>query len=125
MEGAQQLTPLVRHSHNYYRIILHTGSVAGAPTGVTVGIINGMPTLVSWTAPTGSPPTGGYLYELFYETAAADSRLSGGTTNNTVLPLTGLTLGETYTIFVVASGVEGAPVFPSVHSNKITINPSE
>ena len=45
------------------------------------------------------------------------SRLSGGTTNNTELTLTGLTLGETYSIFVVAFGAEGDPVLPSTHSN--------
>ena len=49
------------------------------------------------------------------------SRLSGGTTSNTELTLTGLTLGETYSIFVLAFGVEGDPVLPSDHSNTVPV----
>ena len=75
--------------------------------------------MVSWTAP--SPVPAGY--EVFYQTASAgvSSRLSGGTTSNTELTLTGLTLGETYSIFVVAFGAEGDPVLPSAYSNRISI----
>ena len=93
-------------------------SVAGTPTGVTANRTNYTSVLVSWTAP--SPPPAGY--EVFYQTTAGDSsRLSGGNTSNTELTLTGLTLEETYSIFVVAYGEEGAPVFPSSHSNKAMI----
>ena len=61
-------------------------------------------------------------YEVFYHTSVVkSSRLSGGNTSNTELTLTGLTLGETYSIIVVAFGEEGAPVLPSNHSNNITI----
>ena len=62
-------------------------------------------------------------YEVFYQTASAgvSSRLSGGTTSNTELTLTGLTLGEKYSIFVVAFGAEGDPVLPSAHSNTALI----
>ena len=67
--------------------------------------------LVSWTAPS-SPPAG---YEVYYQTSD-DNRFSGGNTSNTNLTLTGLTLEVTYWIFVVAFGEEGAPVFPSRHS---------
>ena len=75
--------------------------------------------LVSWTAP--SPVPSGY--EVFYKTASAgvNSRLSGGTTSNTELTLTGITLGETYSIFVEAFVAEGDPVLPSAHSNTTLI----
>ena len=55
---------------------------------------------------------------MFYQitSAGASSRLSGGNTSNTELTLTGLTLGETYSIFVVAFGDEGTSVLPSSHS---------
>ena len=99
-------------------------SAAGTPNDVTA-TFNGSVITVFWTAPSDPPPAGGYLYEVFYETTTANSRLSGGTTSNTELDLTGLTLGVTYTVFVVASGLEGTPVFPSVHSNKPTIDLSK
>ena len=85
--------------------------VAGKPTDVTANRIGYTSVLVSWTAPL-SPPAG---YEVFYQTTA-DDRLSGGNTSNTELTLTGLKLGETYSIFVVGFGEEGAPVLPSRHS---------
>ena len=68
---------------------------------------------VSWTAPTTGPALGGY--EVFYQTAAGSNGSS--TTTTTELTLTGLMAGNTYFIFVVAFGSEGAPVFPSTHSN--------
>ena len=93
-------------------------SVAGTPTGVNASRTGYISVLVSWTAP--SPPPAGY--EVFYQTTAGDiSRLSGGNTSNTELTLTGLTLGETYYIFVVAFGEKGAPVLPSRHSNTAII----
>ena len=91
-------------------------SVAGTPTAVTANRTGFTSVLVSWTAP--SPPPAGY--EVFYQ-AAGCSRLSGGNTSNTELTLSGLTLGETYSIFVVAFGAEGDPVLPSAHSNTTTI----
>ena len=94
--------------------------VAGMPTAVTANRTGFTSVLVSWTAP--SPAPAGY--EVFYQ-AAGGSRLSGGNTSNTELTLSGLTLGETYSIFVVAFGAEGAPVFPSAHSNTATIVISE
>ena len=91
-------------------------AVAGTPTGVTASRTGYTSVLISWTAPS-SPPAG---YEVFYQTSAGiSSRLSGGNTNNTELTLTGLTLVETYSIFVVAFGKEGAPVLPSSHSRFI------
>ena len=93
-------------------------SVAGTPTGVTASRTGYTSVLVSWTAP--SPPPAGY--EVFYQTTAGvSSRCSGGNTSNTELILTGLTLGETYYIFVVAFGEQRAPVLPSNHSNNATI----
>ena len=101
-----------------YASLLLLLSVAGTPTGVTANRIGYTSVLVSWTAP--SPPPAGY--EVFYQTTAGvSSRLSGGNTSNTELTLTGLTLGETYSIFVVGFGEERAPVLPSNHSNTAMI----
>ena len=89
-------------------------SVAGTPTSVTANRTGCNSVLVSWMAP--SPQPAGY--EVFYQTTAGvSSRLSGGNTSNTEVTLTGLTLGETYYIFVVAFGEEGAPVLLSNRSN--------
>ena len=68
---------------------------------------------VSWTALSTGPTLGGY--ELFYQTAAGSN--GSNTTTTTELTLTGLVLGQTYSIFVVAFGPEGAPVLPSAHSD--------
>ena len=88
-------------------------AVADTPTDVTTCRTGFNSVLVSWTAP--SPPPAGY--EVFYQTTAGvSSRLSGGNTSNTKWTLTGLTLGETYFIFVVGYGAKGAPVLPSSHS---------
>ena len=76
---------------------------------------------VSWTGPTSVPTLGGY--EVFYQTAAGSNGSS--TTTTTELTLTGLMLGQTYSIFVVAFGTEGAPVLPSAHSNTEMITLSE
>ena len=92
-------------------------SVAGTPTGITVNRPALTSATVSWTAP--SPAPAGY--EVFYQVSGEGSRISGGNISNTELTLTGLTLGETYSIFVVAYGAEGAPVLPSAHSNTTTI----
>ena len=76
---------------------------------------------VSWTAPSSGPTPGGY--EVFYQTAAGSNGSS--TTTTTELTPTGLVLGQTYSIFVVAFGPEGAPVLPSVQSNIEMITLSE
>ena len=74
--------------------------------------------MVSWTAPSVAPAG----YEVFYQTTAGViSRVSGGNTTNAELLLTGLTLGETYYIFVVAYGPERDPVLPSFHSNNVSV----
>ena len=88
-------------------------SVAGTPTAVTVTRTADTNVRVSWTAPSTGPALGGY--EVFYQTAAGSNGSS--TTTTTELTLTGLVLGQTYSIFVVAFGPEGAPVLPSAHSN--------
>ena len=93
-------------------------SVAGTPTDVTVTRTAVTTVRVSWTAPSTGPALGGY--EVFYQTAAGSS-----TTTTTELTLTGLMLGQTYSIFVVAFRPEGAPVLPSAHSNTEIITLSE
>ena len=72
--------------------------------------------LVSWSAPS-SAPAG---YEVFYQVAGG-STLSGGNTSNTELTLTGLTLGENYSFFVVGYETEEELVLPSNHSNTASI----
>ena len=67
-----------------------------------------------------------YLYKLtqcdhFCVTGSNGS----STTTTTELTLTGLVLGQTYAIFAVAFGAEGAPVLPSAHSNTEMITLSE
>ena len=72
--------------------------------------------MVYWTAPSPTPEG----YEVFYQLADGGDILSGGTNNDTELTLTGLTLGEIYSIFVVAFG--GANhTLPSPHSNTVMI----
>ena len=82
---------------------------------------------VSWTAPLTSPALGGY--EVFYQTGNGGSSIrssrSSDSASTTELMLTGLMLGQTYSIFVVAFGPEGASVLPSAHSNTEMITLSE
>ena len=91
-------------------------SVANPPTGVTASRTGINSVLVSWSAPSSAVPAG---YEVFYQVDGG-STLSGGTTSNTELTLTGLTLG-THSLFVVGYGAEGAPVLPSAHSNTASV----
>ena len=95
-------------------------SVAGTPTGVTATRTGYTTVNVSWTAPsTGTPPAS---YEVFYQLTgvAMGSIVSGGITNNTELPLTGLTLGN-YSIYVVGYGAEEEEALPSFNSETRTI----
>ena len=87
-------------------------SVANPPIGVSVSRTGFNSVLVFWSASSSAVPAG---YEVFYQVDGG-STLSGGTTSNTELTLTGLTLG-THSLFVVGYGAEGAPVLPSAHSN--------
>ena len=57
---------------------------------------------------------------MFYQTTKG-SRLSAGNTSNTQLNISGLTVKENYTIFVVSFGEEGDTVLPSVDSNKVIV----
>ena len=96
-------------------------SVAGTPTAVTVSRTAAINVSVSWTAPSTGLTLGGY--EVFYLTAAGSN---GSSTTTTIeLTLTGLLLGQIYSIFVLAFGPEGAPVLPSAHSNTEMITLSE
>ena len=72
--------------------------------------------MVCWTASSPTPNS----YEVFYQLADGGDILSGGTSNNTELTLTGLTLGETYSIFVVAFSYANHTL-PSLHSNTVMI----
>ena len=105
------------------QLVIHIlfSPVAGTPTGVTVTRTAATNVRVSWTAPSTGPALGGY--EVFYQTAAGSNGSS--TTTTTELTLTGLELGQTYSIFVVAFGPEGTPVLPSAHSNTNMIALSE
>ena len=93
-------------------------TVTGTPVGVTA-IRNGLTSVkVSWTVPSsGTPPVG---YEVFYRLAGGGSIVIGGTTSNTELTLTGLSLGN-YTIFVVGFGAEKNSVLPSAHSETTAV----
>ena len=95
-------------------------SVAGTPTAVTTNRNGLTSVLVSWTAP--SPAPAGY--EVFIQEGGG-SRLSWGNTSSTQLALGRLTVGRTYIIFVVASGAEREPVFPSAPSTSATVTLSE
>ena len=94
----------------------HLLLVVSPPTGVTAIRTGINSVLVSWSAPSSAVPAG---YEVFYQVDGG-STLSGGTTSNTELTLTGLTLG-THSLFVVGYGAEGAPVLPSAHSNTASV----
>ena len=93
-------------------------SVAGTPTGVTVSRTGLTSARVSWTAPSLEPAG----YEVFHQVEMGNRiTVSGGNASSTELIVNGLRLGETYSIFVVAFGAEGAPVLPSAHSNTAII----
>ena len=57
-------------------------------------------------------------YEVFYQLSnGSSSVMSAGTTTNTMLDITsGLSLYNTYNIFVVSYGTEGSMALPSDHS---------
>ena len=97
----------------YCSLLVLLPSVAGTPTGVTATRNGYNSVLVSWTAP--SPAPAGY--EVFHQTTSDATRLSVGNTTNTMMTVTGLTLGKRYFIFVVSFGEKGTPVLPSNHSN--------
>ena len=65
-----------------------------------------------------------YTYEVFYQVAAGGNNVSVGNTSNNELTLTGLTLGKTYAIFVVAF-VEDKTILPSVRSDIFMITLSK
>ena len=87
--------------------------VAGTPTGVTTRRVGLTSITVSWIAPSPAPDG----YEVFYKETGTGTikQFSGGTTSNTEWTLIRLTLGRTYSIFVVAFGL--VEVLPSAHSN--------
>ena len=103
------------HCSSLDTVLILLFSVAGTPTSVMATRTGFNSVSVSWTAPS-SPPA---IYEVFYQVTGMSST-SGGTTSNTELTLTGLSLGS-YSIFVVGSGADGDLVLPSVHSNTATI----
>ena len=101
---------------SYYSVTYFT--VIGTPTGVTARR-SGFNTInVSWMAPSKGPTVASYV--VFYQGNGETKNVSGGSTSNTELTLTGLTLGN-YSIFVVGFGAKGEPVLPSDPSNVTTI----
>ena len=96
-----------------------TYAVAETPVNVTATRTSSDTAIVSWT--TGPEPFPPYNYEVFYQSAAGEdsSLMSGGITNITELTLIGLTLGESYSIFVVAF-IDSSSL-PSPHSNTATV----
>ena len=75
---------------------------------------------VSWI----SDPLYHYTYEVFYQVAAGGNNVRVGNTSNNGLTLTGLTLGETYSVFVVAFSQERT-VLPSARSEIFIITISK
>ena len=109
---------LLYHLKSNHYILPSFLSVAGTPTGVTVSRTALTSARISWTAPSLEPAG----YEVFHQEESGNRiTVSRGNTSSTELILTGLRLGETYSIFVVAFGAEGAPVLPSAHSNTAII----
>ena len=88
--------------------------------GVFANMISATAAMVYWTASLPTPDG----YEVFYQLADGGDILSGGTSNNTELTLTGLTLGETYSIFAVAFGSANNNL-PSPRSNTVIIQASK
>ena len=96
-----------------------TYAVAETPVNVTATRTSSDTAIVSWmTAPELFTP---HNYEVFYQSAEGEdsSLMSGGITNITELTLIGLTLGESYSIFVVAF-IDSSSL-PSPHSNTATV----
>ena len=73
---------------------------------------------MTWTAP--SPVPDGY--EVFYQVDGGDI-LSAGTTTNTVLTITGVTMQQEISCFVISFG--GDTSLPSARSNLAVIQPGE
>ena len=89
----------------------------GSPTNVLASWTATEDILVTWSTPATPSTVSGY--EVFYKTNGSDP-VSGGTTNGSTLTitLTGLTFGNTYSIFVVAYG--GANTIPSDRSTTVS-----
>ena len=75
---------------------------------------------VSWI----SDPLDHYIYEVFYQVAAGGNNISVENTSDNGLILTGLTLGETYSIFMIAFSQERT-VLPSARSEIFIITISK
>ena len=107
----QLIVSVISIIHSPYHSILHC-SVANSPANVRANRTAVDQVTVIWNA----PPPRADSYEVFYQTAGAESStFNGGNTSNTELILTGLTLGETYFIFVVAFGAESVAVHRMLH----------
>ena len=100
------------------KLLLCYFTVVGTPTGVIARRIGYNSVNVSWMEPLKGPAVASY--EVFYRLTGGGSIVSGGSTSNTELTLTGLTLGN-YSIFVVGYGAKGEPVLLSNPSNITTI----
>ena len=88
-------------------------SVAGTPVDVTASRTAPVEVTVTWDAP--SPVPDGY--EVFYQVDGGDI-LSGGTTTNTALTLTGVISATEFSCFVVAFSDNS---LPSARSNVVIL----
>lgn len=87
--------------------------VASSPVNVSTNRTALDEVTVMWDAPSPAPDG----YEVFYQVDDDDIILSGGTTNNTELTLTGEEVTQTLSCFVVAFSTN---TIPSARSNAAT-----
>ena len=93
-------------------------TVASTPANVTASRISTTAVTVSWDAP--SPVPDGY--EVFYQVDGGDI-LSAGTTTNTMLTITNVTVAQNISCFVVAYG--DSNTIPSARSSVVTVQPGK
>ena len=117
----QQPVSQVSAVHCSLLVLLLLPSVASPPTAVTASRRITLTTAnITWSAPSPSPAG----YEVFYHTSNDNVRVSAGNTTSTSYMLSGLTLGVSYSVFVLSYGAVGAPVLPSALINAIVTSES-
>ena len=116
----QQPVSQVSAVHCSLLVLLLLPSVASPPTNVTASRITPTAANVIWSAPSPSPAG----YEVFYHASTDNIGVSAVNTTNTSYMLSGLTLGVSYSVFVLSYGAVGAPVLPSALINAIVTSES-